>query len=90
MGLKQIEAIHTAVQKYSVPTIKKCLQLDEEIQKKSEDLKEIIRSYFKSDSSLEHFDVIPKVFVFYIILLPIYYIFFDKFFHQLANFRLYF
>lgn len=60
MGLKQIEAIHTAVQKYSVPTIKKCLQLDEEIQKKSEDLKEIIRSYFKSDSSLEHFDVIPK------------------------------
>ncbi|XP_043468509.1 ATP-dependent DNA helicase Q4 [Leptopilina heterotoma] len=60
MGLKQIEAIHTAVQKYSVPSIKKCLQLDEEIQKKSEDLKEIIRSYFKSDSSLEHIDVNPK------------------------------
>ncbi|XP_051163305.1 ATP-dependent DNA helicase Q4 [Leptopilina boulardi] len=60
MCLKQIEAIYTAVHKFSVQSIKKCLVLDEEIEKKSEDLKEIIRAYFKSESSLDNIDVNPK------------------------------
>lgn len=64
MCLKQIEAIYTAVHKFSVQSIKKCLVLDEEIEKKSEDLKEIIRAYFKSESSLDDIDVNPKVFFF--------------------------
>lgn len=68
MCLKQIEAIYTAVHKFSVPLIKKCLNVDEEAEKKSEDLKEIIRAYFKSETSLDNINPNPEVLSFILIL----------------------
>lgn len=55
--LQQLELISFAFDKISVPTIKHCLILDDDVMKRSEELKTIIRDYFQSDSSLNNINI---------------------------------
>ncbi|XP_029668256.1 ATP-dependent DNA helicase Q4 [Formica exsecta] len=54
--LQQLELISLAFDKISVPTIKDCLILDDDVMKRAEELKNIIREYFQSDSPLNNVD----------------------------------
>ncbi|XP_070166278.1 ATP-dependent DNA helicase Q4 [Polyergus mexicanus] len=54
--LQQLELISLAFDKISVPTIKDCSILDDDVMKRSEELKNIIREYFQSDSPLNDVD----------------------------------
>lgn len=54
--LQQLDLISLAFDKISVPTIKDCLILDDDVMKRSEELKNIIREYFQSDSPLNNVD----------------------------------
>ncbi|XP_033221629.1 ATP-dependent DNA helicase Q4-like [Belonocnema kinseyi] len=58
--LKQIEAIYSAVHNFSLASIKGCLSVNEDIEKKSEDLKEVIRAYFKTESVLADINPNPE------------------------------
>ena len=62
--LNQIEAIYSAVQKFSVPSIKGCLSVTDDFAKKSEDLKDVIRAYFKSEYALDDFKTKLQVLLF--------------------------
>ncbi|XP_011636135.2 LOW QUALITY PROTEIN: ATP-dependent DNA helicase Q4 [Pogonomyrmex barbatus] len=55
--LQQLELISSALNKISMSSIKNCSVLNDDIMKKSEELKGIIRQYFQSDS-LNDFDII--------------------------------
>ncbi|XP_025263838.1 ATP-dependent DNA helicase Q4 [Camponotus floridanus] len=55
--LQQLELISFAFDKISVPTIKDCLILDDDVMKRSDELKNIIRDYFQSDSPLNNADI---------------------------------
>ncbi|XP_046823310.1 ATP-dependent DNA helicase Q4 [Vespa crabro] len=48
-SLQQLESISMSLQKFSVPMINQCSIMSEEIINKSEELKNTIRNYFKSD-----------------------------------------
>ncbi|XP_028049937.2 ATP-dependent DNA helicase Q4 isoform X2 [Monomorium pharaonis] len=55
--LQQLELISCALDKTSVPSIKHCSSLDDNVTKRSEELKDIIRKYFQSDSPLNNLDI---------------------------------
>ncbi|XP_020280257.1 ATP-dependent DNA helicase Q4 [Pseudomyrmex gracilis] len=55
--LQQLELISSTLNNISVPSIRHCSVWDENITKKSEELKDIIREYFKSESSLKSIDI---------------------------------
>ncbi|EFN84636.1 ATP-dependent DNA helicase Q4 [Harpegnathos saltator] len=55
--LRQLEIISSALSRISVSSIKYCLVLDEDVAKKSEELKDTIRKYFQSDSPLDNVDI---------------------------------
>ncbi|KMQ90084.1 atp-dependent dna helicase q4 [Lasius niger] len=55
--LQQLELISSAFDKISVPTIEHCSILDDDVMKRSEKLKNIIREYFLSDSPLNNVDI---------------------------------
>jgi len=55
--LQQLELISSALNKISVSSIKYCLILNNDITKRSEELKDTIREYFQSDSLLDNFDI---------------------------------
>ncbi|KAL0112993.1 hypothetical protein PUN28_012317 [Cardiocondyla obscurior] len=55
--LQQLELISSALNKISMSSIKDCLVSDDDIMKKSEELKTTIRKYFQSDSSLSDLDI---------------------------------
>lgn len=55
--LQQLELISFAFDKISVPTIKHCSILDDDVMKRSEELKTIIRDYFQSDSPLNNINI---------------------------------
>lgn len=59
--LQQLELISLAFDKISVPTIKNCLILDDDVMKRSEELKNIIREYFQTDSPLNNVDTVFQV-----------------------------
>ncbi|XP_015585823.1 ATP-dependent DNA helicase Q4 [Cephus cinctus] len=50
--LQQLEIIQSTMNKFSNPSIKYCLEMAEEVTRKSDDIKGIIRDYFKSDNPL--------------------------------------
>ncbi|XP_071649458.1 ATP-dependent DNA helicase Q4 [Temnothorax longispinosus] len=52
--LQQLELISSALDKISVSSIKHCSVLDDDITKRSEELKDTIREYFQSDSLNNH------------------------------------
>ncbi|XP_077280539.1 recQ4 helicase [Temnothorax americanus] len=54
--LQQLELISSALDKISVSSIKHCSVLDDDITKRSEELKDTIREYFQSDS-LNNLDI---------------------------------
>lgn len=49
--LQKLEVISSTLDKVSVSSIKHCSSLNDDVAKKSEELKGIIREYFQSDSS---------------------------------------
>lgn len=51
-SLHQLEFITSALNKYSMPTINQCLVISDEMNNKSEELKNVIRNYFQSDHVL--------------------------------------
>ncbi|XP_012058273.1 PREDICTED: ATP-dependent DNA helicase Q4 [Atta cephalotes] len=55
--LQQLEFTSSAFNKISVSSIKHCLVLDDNIMKKSEELKDTIREYFQSDSPFNDFNI---------------------------------
>lgn len=57
-ALQQLETISNAVHKFSTPKVLDCLQLTDELLRKSEDLKNVIRDYFQSEPQL--YSVDPK------------------------------
>lgn len=57
-GLKQLEAIHAALNKFSYNSVKDCVKLSNDNLEKSEFLKDIIREYFQSDKPLSVVDVV--------------------------------
>lgn len=54
--LQQLELISFAFDKVSVPTIKYCSNVDDDVMTRSKELKNIIREYFASNSSLNDVD----------------------------------
>lgn len=60
--LQQLEIISTALNRISVLSIKHCSILDDDIARRSEDLKNIIRKYFQSDSPLNGVDISFQVY----------------------------
>lgn len=54
--LQQLELISSTLNNISMPSIRHCSVWDENVTKKSEELKDIIREYFKSESSLKSID----------------------------------
>lgn len=50
--LRQLEIISSALNKISVPSIEHCSTLNDDVTRRSEELKGIIREYFQSDSPL--------------------------------------
>lgn len=59
--LKQLELISSALSKISVSSVKHCFALNDDIMKKSEELKDAIREYFQSDSPLKDLDISSQV-----------------------------
>lgn len=57
LSLRQLKAISTTSRKFSFPSIRQCVDLTEEAQLKSEELKTTIRSYFEQDDPLSHIDI---------------------------------
>jgi len=55
--LQQLEFTSSAFNKISVSSIKHCLVLDDNIMKKSEELKDTIREYFQSDSPFNDLNI---------------------------------
>ncbi|XP_018357451.1 PREDICTED: ATP-dependent DNA helicase Q4 isoform X2 [Trachymyrmex cornetzi] len=55
--LQQLELTSSAFNKISVSSINHCLVLDDNVMKRSEELKDTIRGYFQSDSPLNDFDI---------------------------------
>ncbi|XP_018315009.1 ATP-dependent DNA helicase Q4 isoform X2 [Mycetomoellerius zeteki] len=55
--LQQLELTSSAFNKISVSSIKHCLVLDDNVMKKSEELKDTIREYFLSDSPLNDLNI---------------------------------
>ncbi|KAG7211518.1 hypothetical protein KM043_010785 [Ampulex compressa] len=53
-SLQQLEIISTALNKFSTPSVEKCLVLDEEMEQKSDELKNVIRDYFRSETLLNN------------------------------------
>ncbi|XP_032665007.1 ATP-dependent DNA helicase Q4 [Odontomachus brunneus] len=51
--LRQLEIISTALNKISVSSIKHCSVLDDDVAKRSEELKDTVRKYFQSDTPLD-------------------------------------
>lgn len=56
-SLQKLEFMSSALNKISVSSIKHCLVLDDDIMKRSEELKNTIRKYFQSDSPLNDLDI---------------------------------
>lgn len=59
--LKQLELISSALNKISVSSVKHCSNLNNDITKRSEELKDVIREYFQSDSLLKDLDISSQV-----------------------------
>lgn len=59
--LKQLELISSALNKISMSSVKHCSVLNNDITKRSEELKDAIREYFQSDSSLKDLDISSQV-----------------------------
>lgn len=55
--LRQLETISIALNDSSVPSIKYCSVLDDDVTKRSENLKDTIRRYFQSNTPLDDVDV---------------------------------
>lgn len=55
--LQQLELISSTLDKISVSSIKNCSVLDDDVMKRSEELKNTIREYFQSDSPLNDLDI---------------------------------
>lgn len=55
--LRQLEIISTALSRISVSSIKHCSILDDDVAKRSEELKDIIRKYFQSNTPLDDIDI---------------------------------
>ncbi|RLU16956.1 hypothetical protein DMN91_011025 [Ooceraea biroi] len=55
--LQQLEIISSALSKISVPSIEHCSVLNDNVTKRSEELKGTIRDYFQSDSPLASVDI---------------------------------
>ncbi|XP_066588951.1 ATP-dependent DNA helicase Q4 [Prorops nasuta] len=58
--LLQLETISKALNKFSVHSVKQCINLDEDMMKKSNDLKDTIRNYFQSDLTMNNESFIPE------------------------------
>jgi len=56
-SLQTLELTSSALNKISVSSIKYCSVLNDDIMKKSEELKDIIREYFQSDSPSNNLDI---------------------------------
>lgn len=56
-SLQTLELISSALNKISMSSIKHCSVLDDDIMKRSEELKDTIREYFQSDSPLNDLDI---------------------------------
>ena len=63
--LNQIEAIYSAMHKFSLSSIKGCLSINDDTAQKSEDLKKVIRAYFETESALDNLKTNIEV-IFYI------------------------
>jgi len=59
--LQQLEIISSALNKISVPSIEHCSFLNDNVTKKSEELKDTIRDYFQSNSPLTIMDTNSQV-----------------------------
>jgi len=59
--LQQLEIISSALNKISMPSIKHCSVLNDNVTKKSEELKDTIRDYFQSNSPLTVMDTNSQV-----------------------------
>jgi hypothetical protein len=59
--LQQLEIISSALNKISEPSIKHCSVLNDNVTKKSEELKDTIRDYFQSNSPLTVMDTNSQV-----------------------------
>lgn len=60
-ALLQLETIHASLSKFSLPSVRQCMQLTDDNTSKSESLKEIIREYFRSDNPLSVVELPSKV-----------------------------
>lgn len=57
LRLQQLEFIFSALSKISTSSIKHCSILNDDVTKKSEELKNVIREYFQSDSPIKNVDI---------------------------------
>ncbi|XP_014486167.1 PREDICTED: ATP-dependent DNA helicase Q4 isoform X1 [Dinoponera quadriceps] len=55
--LRQLEIIAGALDRISVPSIKHCAVLDDDVTRRSDELKETVRKYFQSDFPLSDVDI---------------------------------
>jgi len=59
--LQQLEFIFSTLSKISTSSIKDCSVLSDDVMKRSEELKNVIREYFQSDSPLKNVDISVQV-----------------------------
>lgn len=55
--LQQLEFISSTLSEISTSSIKHCTVLNDDVTKRSEELKNVIREYFQSDSPLKNVDI---------------------------------